>query len=219
MTLEDLQKSWNSQEAQPRLTIEPDILLKEVQRNKRSFESTVFWRDVREVGLAFLMAAFFLYVGITENAWPLVVLAILVLFVGVFLLVDHIVQRRNKPVFTEPLLRCVESSLNQVNHQIWLLKNVLWWYLLPPGVGIGIFIIFCAWGTIWNIVTWNIIAKEFTAILGFLIGYSVFCVLLFWGIYWLNQRCVRKELQPRRRELETLLKNLKNVNGRNAETV
>jgi hypothetical protein len=217
MSLEDLQKSWNSQEAQPILTIEPDILLKEVQRNKRSFEATVFWRDVKEVGIAFLMTAFFLYVGITENAWPLVVLAILVLFVGVFLLVDHILQRGKKPALTGPLLECIEGSLRQVNHQIWLLKNVLWWYLLPPGVGIGIFIIYCAWETIWNIVKWNIVAKEFVGILGSFLGYSVFCVLLFWGIYWLNQRCVRKELQPRRQELETLLDNLKNVSERNAE--
>lgn len=217
MNLEELQKSWQSQEGQPRLTIEPDMLLKEIQRNKRNFESTVFWRDVKEVGIAFLMTALFLYFGIRYNAWPLVVLAILVFYVGVFLLVDRILQRRKKPTLTGPLLECIEGSLNQVNHQIWLLKNVLWWYLLPPGVGIGIFIICCAWDAIWNIVVWNIGGKEFVPILGFLFGYSVFCVLLFWGIYWLNQRCVRKELQPRRQELEALLHNLKNVNGKMGE--
>ena len=171
MNLEELQKSWQSQEGQPRLTIEPDMLLKEIQRNKRNFESTVFWRDVKEVGIAFLMTAFFLYVGIRYNAWPLIVLAILVFYVGVFLLVDRILQRRKKPTLTGPLLECIEGSLNQVNHQIWLLKNVLWWYLLPPGVGIGIFIICCAWDTIWNIVIWNIGGKEFVPILGFLFGY------------------------------------------------
>lgn len=213
MSLEDLQKSWQSQEGQPKLTIDPDMLLKEIQRNKRNFESTVFWRDVREVGVAFLGTVVCLYFGMRHNIWPLTVLAILVFYVGVFLLVDHILQRRKKPTPTGPLLECIEGSLNQVNHQIWLLKNVLWWYLLPPGVGIGIFIIYCAWGTIWNIVRWNIFGKEVVAILGFLLGYSVFCVLLYWGIYWLNQRCVRKELQPRRQELEALLHNLKNVNG------
>jgi len=151
-----------------------------------------------------------------HNIWPLTVLAILVFYVGVFLLVDHILQRRKKPTLTGPLLECIEGSLNQVNHQIWLLKNVLWWYLLPPGVGIGIFVICCALDTIRNAVG-NAVGKELVAILGFLFAYSVFCVLLFWGIYWLNQRCVRKELQPRRQELETLLNNLKNVNGKMGE--
>ena len=37
-------------------------------------------------------------------------------------------------------------------------------------------------------------------------------VLVFWGIYWLNQLCVRKDLEPRRRELEALLQRLKDPN-------
>ena len=37
-----------------------------------------------------------------------------------------------------PLKACVEISLHQVNHQIWLLKNVFWWYLLPIAAALGI---------------------------------------------------------------------------------
>ena len=29
----------------------------------------------------------------------------------------------------QPLVRCVEESLAQVEHQIWLLRNVGWWVL------------------------------------------------------------------------------------------
>jgi hypothetical protein len=39
-------------------------------------------------------------------------------------------QKPNEP--DEPLLQCVKNSLTQMEDQIWLLRNVLWWYLLPP---------------------------------------------------------------------------------------
>jgi CubicO group peptidase (beta-lactamase class C family) len=38
-----------------------------------------------------------------------------------------------------------------------------------------------------------------------LAGYELFCAVTGWGIYWLNQFAVRKELEPRRQELQTLL--------------
>jgi hypothetical protein len=37
----------------------------------------------------------------------------------------------------EPLVKTVQDSLNQVDHQIWLLRNVAWWYLLPPGLAVA----------------------------------------------------------------------------------
>ena len=36
-----------------------------------------------------------------------------------------------------------------------------------------------------------------------------FGVIVFAGVYWLNQYAVRSELEPRRQELETLLMSLK----------
>ncbi len=42
----------------------------------------------------------------------------------------------------------------------------------------------------------------------------LFVVLVFWGVYWLNQYAVRKGLIPRKEELEAMLKNL--ANGDNA---
>ena len=37
---------------------------------------------------------------------------------------------------------------------------------------------------------------------------ALFVTLLYWGIYWLNQFVVKKNLEPRRQELETLLTGL-----------
>jgi thiosulfate reductase cytochrome b subunit len=88
--------------------------------------------------------------------------------------------------------------LIQVKHQIWLLRNVFWWYLLPFQVGIGALI--CS-------VSWQARLAGLTVIMG-LAGFALVCGLLGWGVYRLNQSAVRTTLEPRRQELETLLSSL-----------
>jgi hypothetical protein len=198
MDFDQLQRTWQSQGSGPRLAIDPEMLLNEIRRNKRNFEATVFWRDVREVGVNGLMGAFFLCLGITLLEWEWFVLALSMLWLVGFLLVGRMRQKRNTPVLREPLTACIASSLAQVNYQIWLLKNVLWWYLLPPGIGLAV--AFCSFA--WEVRdAWGL-SLIFLAMVGL-------CAVWFWFVYWLNQRCVRKELLPRRQELEALLKSLK----------
>lgn len=79
-----------------------------------------------------------------------------------------------------------------------LLRNVFWWYLLPIQVGLGALI--CS-------VVWQLRHAGLAVILG-LMGYALVCGLLCWGVYKLNQYAVRKTLEPRRQELETLLSSL-----------
>jgi len=213
MTFDELQKTWQSQQSSLNLSIDPNLLLREVKRNKRYFESIIFWRDVREVGIAFPLAAFFLYIGLKTGAWPLALLGLLVVGVGAFMIVDRIIQKKKRVRLTEPLADCINCSLKQVVHQIWLLKNVLWWYLLPPSIGIGVFLVW----TILDVVggAGSPTAKELASVLSFLFAYALCCFLLYWGIYYLNQRAVRKDLIPRKQELEQLLASLKDVGGDN----
>lgn len=202
MTFDELQKTWQSQESSFSLSIDSDMLLREIKRNKKHFESAIFWRDVREGGGSILMSVVFLYFGLKMNLWPLFVVALLVLGVGVFVIVDRIVQKRKRPEPAGTLMGCIESSLAQVVHQIWLLKNVLWWYLLPLGGAIAFFVVYVAW-MIRGLPGMGLI---------FLFAYSVLCILLYWGIYHLNQWAVRKKLNPRKQELEQLLNSLKDAN-------
>jgi len=203
MAFDELQKTWQSQQASFKLTIDSDMLLREVKRNKRFFESAVFWRDVREGGGSILMSVVFLYFGLRMDIWSLYVTALLTLSVGIFVIVDRIIQKRKRPELTGALMGYIENSLAQVVHQIWLLKNFQYNYLLPLGGAIAFFICHVAW-LIRDLPGRGLI---------FLSVYCVFCVLLFWGVYHLNQRAVRKELNPRKEELEQLLNSLKNANG------
>ena len=199
MNFEDLQKAWQSQNAGAKVTINADVLLKEVRHNQQHFRATIFWRDVREVGVAAIMACLFLHWAIRDREWPLYLLSCACFGVGTFLLVDRWLQHKKRPVTNNPLRSCLEASLLQINHQIWLLKNVLWWYLLPLAAAVGISICTAIWQTrhagYAAMMGWGVIL---------LLG-----GLIYWGIYRLNQFAVRKSLEPRRQELETLLTSLK----------
>jgi hypothetical protein len=199
MNFDDLQKAWQSQDASAKVTINADVLLKEVRRNQQHFRATIFWRDVREVGVAAFMTWLFLHWAIRDREWSLYLLAFACFAVGMFMLADRCLQRKKRPVTNDPVRSCVEASLIQVNHQIWLLRNVFWWYLLPIQVGLGASI--CS-------VVWQTRFAGLAVIIG-LTAFALVCGLICWGVYKLNQFAVRKSLEPRRQELETLLSCLK----------
>ena len=198
MNFEELQKAWQSQNPGATVTINTDLLLKEVRRNQHHFWMTIFWRDAREVGVAAFLTWLFLHWAIRDREWSLYLLSFSCFGVGLFMLVDRWLQRRKRPVTNDPLRSCIEASLLQVNHQIWLLKNVFWWYLLPLAAAIGISI--CAG-------IWRTRQAGFSVMKGWVV-FVMFGVLIYWGVYWLNQFAVKKYLEPRRQELESLLAGL-----------
>jgi hypothetical protein len=200
MEFEDLQKVWQSQSAAPKVTIDADVLLKEIRRNQRQFLAIIRNRDVREVAVCGLMTIGFLYWGISWQWWSLDLLAACCFGVGAFFVVDRLAQRKRRPVKNDSLQSCIESSLFQVKHQIWLLENVFWWYLLPLLVGL----IAVAGSVVWakrEEGTGEMVVTA--AIYVFVYGFT------FGVVYWANQYAVRKQFEPRRQELESLLANLR----------
>jgi hypothetical protein len=200
MNFENLQKAWQSQDANTKVTIDADMLLKEIRRNQRQFRTVILGRDVREVGVCALMTLGFLAWGISWQWWSLCLLAFCCFGVGAFFVVDRLMQRRKQPIKNDSLQACIESSLFQVNHQIWLLKNIFWWYLLPILIGLGAVIGSIVWNNRGNGLAAMIMLG---AVFTFTYGFS------YWIVYRVNQNAVRKELDPRRQELEALLTNLK----------
>ena len=189
MSLDDLQRTWQSQSGS-RLRVEPELLLQELRRNQRNFKLTIFRRDFGEVFVAAVMAVWFAWNGIRGDGWPLVLMGGTCLWVGGFILVDRFRRRGRAARFGDSLLGCVEASLEDVEHQIWLLKNVFWWYLLPPSIGMVILFVH-SW------IHWVP-----------LVGVVSVCALVFAGVYWINQVAVRRELEPRRQELLAVRENL-----------
>ncbi len=200
MNPDELKAAWRAQTAQTRVTIDADLLLKEVRHSHTSLTGLIFWRDFREIGISLVMVPVLLFLGIKGHLpWTWYLLVPAMLWIAGFMLVDHRRHRTRPPEPGEPLGRVVEASLAQVEHQIWLLRNVLWWYLLPPGVTILAFFAQVAW--------------EFRSggwlVLRGIVVIGALEVLFFAGVYWLNQRGVRSGLEPRRQELLALLAALK----------
>lgn len=200
MEPEDFKQAWQAPTAQRRLTIDVNLLLQEVRRNQQRFETMIFWRDVREVGTGLLLIPVWIGMG-WKLAMPwtwYLTLPGLFWIVG-FMLVDRCRQRRRPNEAGEPLRQHVEHSLAQVQHQVWLLSNVFWWYLLPLALPMFAFFVQGAWE--------NRADGWLTVLTLALVTGIVGAVFAF--IYLLNRSAVRSGLTPRLLELEALLQSLR----------
>jgi len=198
MDPDNYQQAWQAHSSQTCVTIDTDLLLKEVRRNQRDFKATIFRRDFIEVGIGLLMLPLWFYLGVTQSlpwTWYLTVPAI-IWIVG-FFLVDRMRHQQTPSESDEPLLSSVKNSLTQVEHQIWLLRNIFWWYLLPPTISLLAFFAHVTW----------LRSKDWLDALSNL-DVFLFLFALYYLIYYLNQRAVRLQLEPRRQELLTLLVSL-----------
>jgi hypothetical protein len=196
MNPDNFKQAWQTQSSQAHLAIDAELLLEQVQRNQRHFIATIFWRDVREIGTSLLMVPLWFYLGSKFSlpwSWYLSVLALM--WIAGFMLVDRIRHRQRPLEQGQPLRQRLESSLAQVDHQIWLLRNVYWWYLLPIAVSILAFFVHVSWHQ-WSVGWWTALSITVPVLV---------VAVVFAGIYWLNQYAVRCYLAPRRQELETLL--------------
>ena len=207
MNFEEIQKNWQEQSEKQLITINTDTLLKEVRRNKQSFDTSIFWRDVREAGGSFVMMIIIAIISIKEELSSLLFPAFACLFVGTFMVIDRMKLKKKYPYNKKnaSLAGCVKVSLAHVNHQIWLLKNVHRWYLMPFTVGISIFWLWMGW-----------VARDSMDALLLVGRCFIFLFIVFFGIYYLNQWGVKKYLIPRKEELEELLKSIQSRSSENS---
>jgi hypothetical protein len=197
---DELKQAWQTQPSRARLTVDAELLLNEIKRNQQYFAAVIFWRDFREIGVGLVMIPLWIYLGIRQSlpwTWYLAVPAFL--WIDGYMLADRRRHKRPSDGTSDSLRQHTENSLAEVEHQIWLLRNVFWWYLLPLGLAIFAFFVHVAWRTR-SLGAWSAF--------GFLCVMVGIVALVFAGVYQLNQYAVRAGLEPRRRELETLLASL-----------
>jgi hypothetical protein len=194
MDPDPLQEAWQSQ---PEPAIDTDELVREFSRGHQQFATMIFWRDVREVGVCLFLLPVWLGMGVGIGlpwTWYLVIPGLV--WIAAFMTADRMRQRGRQALPGDPVVRGVESSLADVEHQIWLLRNVQWWYLLPLAVPMLAFFSHTFWklsrGNVWEAV----IATSFISVI--VVGFNTW-------IYWINQKAVRLTLEPRRQELASML--------------
>jgi tetratricopeptide (TPR) repeat protein len=199
MNPDEYQLAWQAETARNRVTIDAELLSNEVQRRHGDFRTMIFWRDCREIGVAVLLIPVWFYLGyVVSPPWTWYLTAPALVWVIAFMLID---RRRHPLKRCKPdasIFQCVQESLKQVEHQIWLLRNVAWRYLLPFTVSIMAFFIHVAWK---NAASW----REFLCVASAL---GSLLAAVYGLVWWVNQLAVRLQLEPRRRELLLLLSSL-----------
>ena len=213
MTPDEFQTAWKSHLSQTRVTVDADLLRNEVQVEQQNFRAMIFGRDSTEVGLALVMIPCWIVMGVMGSlpwTWYLSIPALI--WMAGFMLVY---RKRHQQPPSQPddsLAVCVQHSLTEQEDQIWLLRNVFWWYLLPPGIAVLAF---------FAQVSWQSRSAGTLEALIFFAGLSTFEIVLTVFIYYLNQYAVRTQLEPKRDALLALLNSLTDelVNGEDPETV
>ncbi len=198
MQFEDLQSKWQQHDHASRDHWDLDRISKEVEQQHQMLEKELWRRDVNEVMAAVLVAIFFSLTGVWMQEWTLFVCAAGGAAVGLFFVVDRWRWRRRSMGASHGLKSSIELALAQVEHQIWLLKNIVWWYLLPPGVGVVLFL-----GSTFRQSLGKGIEEQWV-----IAAVGLICIVFFWYAYRVNQREVRATLEPRRDELKNLLESI-----------
>ncbi len=205
MDLERIQKIFQSQDDRVVFSGDPESAVKAMRKKQKKFRRMVLRRDILEVsvGLILVYVLIFIIRPIFTIAPDLLYLAAAsMLFLCMFFTVDRIVQHKRNRKTANSIAEEVEKYLHQVNHQIWLLRNVFWWYLLPCIVS---FLLLMAAVAIEVSPRWETLTTRF--MLHFA-GTLVLGAIVNVGVYYLNQYAVKKQLLPRKDELEALLQDL-----------
>jgi hypothetical protein len=131
-------------------------------------------------------------------SWPAWIAATLPLGVAAFFIIDRWTVARRLALQGDDVLAQIDRAADAVKHQIWLLRNVFWWYLLPIGVSVA----FLALQLVLYMPT-DLppnVALTVKIMVGILVIVPVRVV--DWWIWKLNQRAIRVNLEPELAELE-----------------
>jgi hypothetical protein len=191
MNDEEMKRLWQDQPIPPP-PVDVPALLATAGKKHREFQRALFWRDFREVGIALALIPVFLAFAQRNDAlWTSYLIVVALVFVAAFMLIDRRRWRKATASPGDTIANTVASALAVVEHQIWLLRNILWWYLGPL---IGALII----DAIHQMLTSQ---RNPSSFVGPIVTY------LFVGavLWWVNQRFVKRDLEPRRDELQKLL--------------
>lgn len=193
MMLEDARNAWASggnENGEPTMS-EAEIMDLVLRRSAR-LQRTVRWRDWRET-IAAALGLLVLSPVLAIGPW-LARVGVLLIAAGSALVIVRLRRARRlpRPRPEWPLAEAVRAERARVDAQIRLLETVLTWYVAPLMLGV-VLVVAGLRGASW-----------------FTYGYILAIAALSAGIYAINRRASRRELRPRRGELDRLLAGLEN---------
>ena len=190
MNDEELKRLWREQKLDAPAKLSPGDQIKLMRIKMKCLDRVLLWADATGIGLA--------VVSIPVLVWSFLKFPLLAARIGLVITIageafsiwKQIRARRVSPQPTAdaPMMEWLRHELEKVRAECELARTALWWYVLPPWIGMNIFF----WG-----VDIELPAR---------IGCSAVTTAIF-VVYWkLNQYTLRKHWPPLKEELESLLK-------------
>lgn len=193
MKLDDLKTTWKQRQielADHRV----DQLVQNAASRSSWFEKTIKRRDLGEFVALAVVFLLFLPDLFSAESWVTRIGVMVILAGSIFIgFVLYWSGRGKLSCNDQSVMNFCKEQLKRVNRQIWLLRNIAWWYIAPLLVGCCIYVHGLLPG---NILTW--------IICGFFVALGLF-------IYWLNQLAVQKRLIPLREEFVGMLMELESM--------
>jgi hypothetical protein len=212
MNWNDYEAIWKRQALPVGATADVAELRHTFEAKRRKLAATLFVRDALEASAGLLVTGVFTFVWwhLGREGWPIGVAILLMLGVTGFFVRERIRTHRQRLGPEASVLARLEAELAELRHQRRLLLNVWVWYLAPCAVAI-----LCFGLAVVRKMTLDLPPGFFSKLLenpllvAGILGYcAVFLPLLFWGVWAMNRRAVRRNIEPRIEELEKLRQEL-----------
>lgn len=212
MNWNDYEAVWKRQALPVGATADVAELRHTFEAKRRKLAATLLVRDGLEALAGLLVVGVFAFVWwhMGKEGWPIAPAIILLLGVTGFFVRERIRTHRQRLGPEASVLAKLEAELAELRHQRRLLLNVWAWYLAPCAGAIVCFGVAVIRKMLVDLPP-GFFTKllEHPLLIAGILGYCVVVLpLLFWGVWAMNRRAVRKNIEPRIEELEKLRQEL-----------
>jgi hypothetical protein len=190
---QDLKKLWQELSGQEVVIIESKELVGDLKARVNSMEAAIEKRDRTEIQAAglviviFSLAGYFVPWNLSKvGAFLLIPFALLVIWML------KSVKKYKTVDFSQPLNQYIQNYLEYLKKERQLLRNILYWYILPGVIPAILFVIGFGSGSVSKLLT------------------VIFILVVNGYVYRLNQRTVRKLFNPLIQDMEQMVEKLKN---------
>lgn len=189
MIEDELIRIWQSSPNQEQIKFERSRLMIDVQSSIDRFHKSIKYRDLMETIPAIFIIPFMAHTAYTIPFTLSKIGAIWIILSIIYIIIRLQNSKKHKPsAFTETYWDYLNETKVYLNIQKKLLDTVMYWYFSPVAIGIALFFI----GAIKDI-------QELLIKLSGLIGLGIV-------IYFLNKRAVKKQINPRLKKIDELIK-------------
>src|SRR5688572_2502841 len=190
MNDQELKDLWRKQRTEPAPPVDALAQIEAMRKKMSELHATLNARNVGELAACgFVIVVFSVYFFIFP--YPVARIGDLIIIGGSLFASWKFIETRRRaprPDAAAPMVHWLKQERERVHHEAELLRTVLWWYILPIGLGTNVFL--------WGLPNVPLAGK---------IGFTGMATLMYVWIYWLNQSARRKRLLPVQDELEALL--------------